>query len=62
MTTAAKLTRQMDKLRLAIENRSHATSPAREFDPYKKITETLEAMPEIKQDQELYFYAIEHFA
>lgn len=62
LSTGAKLTTQMDRICSAIESWSNATSLAREYDPYKEIMETLKAIPEIMQDEELYFFALEHFA
>ncbi|XP_056176992.1 uncharacterized protein LOC130140740 [Syzygium oleosum] len=58
MTTTTKLATQMERICSAIESMSHA----RKFDPYKEIIETLKAISEIKQDKELYFFALDHFA
>ncbi|XP_056168462.1 L10-interacting MYB domain-containing protein-like isoform X3 [Syzygium oleosum] len=62
VTGPTKLASQIDRLCSAVESRSNATSIAREFDPYKEIMQTLKAIPEIKQDRKLYFFALSHFA
>jgi len=56
-STADKLATQMERICSAIESRSYA-----KFDPYKELIETLKAIPEIKQDQELYFFALDYFS
>lgn len=62
LTESDKLTSQIDRLCSAIESRSNATSIVREFDPYKEIVQILKAIPEIKQDRKLFFFALSHFA
>ncbi|XP_039172115.1 L10-interacting MYB domain-containing protein-like [Eucalyptus grandis] len=62
LTESDKLASQIDRLCSAIESRSNATSIVREFDPYKEIVQILKAIPEIKQDRKLFFFALSHFA
>lgn len=57
-STADKLASQMERICSAIESRSYA----KEVDPYKELMETLKAIPEIKQNQELYFFALDYFS
>ncbi|XP_048140551.1 L10-interacting MYB domain-containing protein-like [Rhodamnia argentea] len=61
LTRLAKLASQIDRLCSFVESRSSVSSIAREFDPYKEIMQTLKAIPEIKQDRKLYFFALSHF-
>ncbi|XP_048135679.1 L10-interacting MYB domain-containing protein-like [Rhodamnia argentea] len=62
LTGPSKLASQINGLVSAVESKSNVSSLAREFDPYKEIMQTLRAIPEIKQDRKLYFFALSHFA
>ncbi|XP_030520968.2 L10-interacting MYB domain-containing protein-like [Rhodamnia argentea] len=62
LSTSAELSSQMERIVLAFETRSNAPTVVREFDPYKEIMDALDGIPEIMQDGELYFFALEHFA
>ncbi|KAL3733564.1 hypothetical protein ACJRO7_023000 [Eucalyptus globulus] len=62
LTKPTKLASQIDRLCLAVESKSNATSVVREFNPYKEIMQTLKAIPKIKQDRKLFFFALSHLS
>lgn len=51
---------QIDELCPVVESRSIGASLAKEFDPYKKIIKTMDAILEIAQDRKLYFFFFWH--
>ncbi|XP_030473357.2 L10-interacting MYB domain-containing protein-like [Syzygium oleosum] len=64
LTTAQQLGTQISRLCSAVEQRSAAaaSSQANEgYGPYKDLIDMLDTIPEIVQDEKLYFFAISHF-
>ncbi|KAL3726343.1 hypothetical protein ACJRO7_031262 [Eucalyptus globulus] len=68
LSSAQLLGSQINRLCSAVESRSAnrsadaiASRAYEEFGPYKDLISMLDAIPEIVQDEKLYFFAIKHF-
>ncbi|XP_039155810.1 L10-interacting MYB domain-containing protein-like [Eucalyptus grandis] len=64
LSPAQLLRSQINRLCSAVESRSADAIASRayeEFGPYKDLISMLDAIPEIVQDEKLYFFAIKHF-
>ncbi|XP_030519731.2 L10-interacting MYB domain-containing protein-like [Rhodamnia argentea] len=62
MTPQQQLGNQIERMVSAVEGRSNSTcQPDYEFGPYKDLMQLVDSIPEIVQDEKLYFFAIKHF-